>query len=93
MSALARDSDASGRCPVREGDRYVEHATDAVLTVVADVTESYERRHRLAGAATRVADALAELETGDPDYDHLESVLEDARAYAVGNCGSLGGSD
>jgi|AntRauMinimDraft_4_1070384.scaffolds.fasta_scaffold01626_2 PAS domain S-box-containing protein len=65
----------------------------AVLTVVADVTESYERRHRLAGAATRVGDALAELDGDDPDFDHLESALEDARAYAVGNCGSLGGSD
>jgi len=38
VSALARDSDASGRCPVREGDRYAEHATDAVLTVVEIVT-------------------------------------------------------
>jgi len=61
----------------------------AVLTVVADVTESYERRHRLAGAATSIGDALAELSTDDPDVDRLESVLEDARAYAVGNCESV----
>jgi len=66
---------------------------DAVLTVVADVTESYERRHRLAGAATRVGDALAELDGDDPDLESLTSALEDAHAYAVGNCGSLGGSD
>ena len=66
---------------------------DAVLTVVADVTESYERRHRLAGAATRVGDALGELDADDPDFDSLESALEDARAYAVGTCGSLGGSE
>ena len=66
---------------------------DAVLTVVADVTESYERRHRLAGAATRVGDALAELDGEETDFDTLESALEDARAYAVGNCGSLGDAE
>ena len=39
MSATTRDSDASGESvPVREGDRFVEHATDAVLTVL-DVIE------------------------------------------------------
>ncbi|MDH5019483.1 PAS domain-containing protein [Halobacterium rubrum] len=63
---------------------------DAVLTVVADVTEAYERRHRLAGAATRVEDALAELDAADVDNDELRSALEDAREYATGECGSLG---
>jgi PAS domain S-box-containing protein len=66
---------------------------DAVLTVVDDVTQSYERRHRLAGAATRVGDALDELDAEDPDLDRLESALEDARAYAVGESGSIGGSE
>ncbi|SEW25016.1 PAS domain-containing protein [Halobacterium jilantaiense] len=65
----------------------------AVLTVVADVTESYERRHRLAGAATRIGDALAELNADDTDVDRLESILEDARAYAVGDCESLGDAE
>jgi len=48
VSALARDSAAAGELvPVREGDRYVEHATDAVLTVL-DVIERAE------GAAVRI---------------------------------------
>jgi len=65
----------------------------AVLTVVADVTESYERRHRLAGAATRVGDALAELDADDPDEERLRTVLEEAREYAVGTTGSLDDAD
>jgi len=67
---------------------------DAVLTVVADVTEAYERRHRLAAAATRVEDALDELDAADVGDDvNLRSALEDARKYAAGECGSLDGAE
>ena len=66
---------------------------DAVLTVVADVTEAHERSDRLASAATHIEDALAELDADDPDLDQLESVLNDARAYATGNLESSGDAE
>ncbi|AAG19979.1 PAS domain-containing protein [Halobacterium salinarum] len=58
---------------------------DTVLTVVADVTTAYERRHRLAGAATHIEDAISQMASADPDHDRIRSLLDAAHEYAVGD--------
>ena len=77
VSATTRDSDASGESvPVREGDRFVEHATDAVLTVL-DVIEHAQ------GADVRVESEHPTLGTA-----HYRRSREDVRDRVRDGCWS-----
>ena len=76
MSALARDRDAGQPCPIAVGDRYVEHATDAVLTVL-DVIE-----HK------RGADVRVESEHPTLGTARYRRSREDVRDRVRGGCWS-----